>query len=403
MKLKIELNDINGSIIKLLLSAILLYKCLIQYYIEINGMFTILGSLLLVAVLVDCKFNLSIFLFDHSKALIIMMIYFALTFTLGFIVSPDISVHMSTGLTVIEFLFVAICISYYGKTRHTTDFIVTDYLVFYGILLALLIFNPAIVSTSQGIRYSINDQLNENALALYASLFVWAVLYRVSQKRISTMVGFLLIGVALYCCIMTASRKGFLAFAIIIILWILFVYLKGKNSILRFCFLLFVVIIFSYYFLPNLLESNLWTRLKDFGDAGTKNRIDMYQVGMQYLKTSPALGIGFNGFRYYYGYYSHSSIVEVFVTSGIPLGIMYFYSFVQLFINMKNKRKNMLNMSAMTEEAEVGFKMRVILLITIVISFAYIIHMFELSTYYSLGIILMWEYFTPQQSDNLLS
>ena len=43
----------------------------------------------------------------------------------------------------------------------------------------------------------------------------------------------------------------------------------------------------------------------------------MYIKGLEYFYRSPILGFGLQGFRYFYGGYSHATLIEVPVTGGV--------------------------------------------------------------------------------------
>lgn len=396
MRIKIRVDDINGTVIKFLLSAILLYKVLIQNYYEISGMFLLLGLLLLFVIFLDCGRKLDRFLTCHAGSLKIMILYCFLSVLLGGFNAPSIAEHLEMSITVVEFLLIGMCISYYGRTRHSLDFLIMDYLIIYGSMLLCFLARPVVVNSSQGIRYSISPSMNQNALALYISLFIWSVLYLISKKRLGVIIGFGLVGIALYGIFLTGSRKGAISAAIILVAWIFFVYLQKGHRMIRLLVIIAGVGIAAYILIPYLLGSSLWVRLQSFQDQGTKNRVNMYIVGLEYLKMSPITGLGFNGFRHFYGYYSHSSFVEVFVSSGIPLGIMYFYAFFVLVRDMLKIKRTLKENGMLSDSLKIDFKMKSILLVAnILIPFAYIIHLYDLTTYYSLGLVLMWVY-TPE-------
>ena len=89
----------------------------------------------------------------------------------------------------------------------------------------------------------------------------------------------------------------------------------------------FFVLIFVFYRLYS--DSDIAARMGDLNEETTTgSRASMYKFGLSLFLKQPLLGLGFQGFKYYYGYYSHATIIEVPVSGGIFGTILYFASYV---------------------------------------------------------------------------
>ena len=297
--------------------------------------------------------------------------------------------HINTGSLVIEFYIISLAILYYVKTRGDYNFLLRNYIFLFGVMTLLFLTNPVQVSTREGIRYSINKNLNENTLALYISMFAFSVMYYISKRNLKPLLGFSLIGLAFYAIFLTGSRKGFVTVIIFALMWIFWVYIPDKKGIkiLRIITVVIVVLLASYVLLPRFISSSLWLRLNNMNDSGNAMRLDMYEIGKNLILSNPIIGLGFDGFRHNYGTYSHSTIIEVFVSSGIPIGLLYFISLIELYLENSRYLKVIRNTDK-TTFLLVQLKMGMILLLSIIVSSIYVIHMYDLLTFYNFSLII---------------
>lgn len=387
-------------VIKVLICAIFWYQALIQNYFYIPGFLPFLGVAVLVTIFLDCNGMLARFLRYPTKSLYMMFFYSVLTVFFGFFVSPDIRNQFSQSIYVLEFLLVAFCICYYVGTRGSYDFLIKNSILLFGVILLIFLLAPEQTSHFDEFdRLSIQN-VNPNSLAIEFSLFVWALLHEVNKKKIHSLIALPLVCLALYGCFLTGSRKGFISLGLVLLCWLIFVFLPDRSRpfALRLSILLVICAVGFFIVRPLFLSSALLTRLKDFTDQGTQSRFRMYQFGWDYLYTSPLFGYGFGGFSYLYGAYSHSSFIEVFVSSGIPLGFLYFSSYVVLFTELMKKRKRLIRSGAWSSESKNELLMVLILLLTLVVSFFYLTHIYLIISYYILSILFAW-IIKPERSE----
>lgn len=393
MKKKRVIQDLRGLLIKFLICAILWYKDLIQVYLPMGPMFLLLGVLLTAVVLFDNYSAKG----QHSleklpKASYLVFLYVLLSFMFGLIVTPNRSSFLSNGFTVVEFMVIMMYVCYYARTRGSLDFLLWNAIVLYFVICVFFLVAPVTVLEKGVKRYSISESVNPNSLSMNMAIGVWATLFMISSKKLHPALGLPICGAMAYACVMTASRKGFIGLAIAIVLWTLFVFLPSddpknvRKKVIRLLIVLAVVAVAIRLLLPVLEKTAVFTRFEGMGeDSSTRVRRNMYSVGLEYLKASPIFGYGFWGFQHFYGVYSHSTWVEVFVSSGIPLALLYFSSYLVILWGLIhrylfNRKNSMSNTSA---------KMYMILFTMEMFYTVCIIHIYNLTSFVLFGLLIM--------------
>lgn len=392
MNTKIVIKDPKGLLMKLLICAIIWYRDFMQKYFSISNAFLVLGVLLTVVVVLDAlsrnRKNESIKLFRETY---IIFLYVAMTYIAGFIVAPDMQNQLSNGFTIVEFSLVFLYVCYYTKTRGDIQFLVWNYVILYTLMCGLFIVSPVLYYEDKVARYSFSTTMNPNSFAMTLTIGTWAILYMISKKKIPILLGLPICGLMLYGVIMTASKKNLISIVLCLLLWIILVYLpldKSKNiikDIIKLTLFAFIIYIGVRLLLPLFSSSVMRLRFENlFSDQSTLERVSMYQNGWEYLKESPVLGYGFWGFQYFYGYYSHSTWVEVFVSSGIPLGLLYFSSYILIGYGLIRN----IRLSKGRIEQNVEMRMFLILFILMAVYTFTIIHIYTLNSFIIFGAII---------------
>lgn len=137
----------------------------------------------------------------------------------------------------------------------------------------------------------------------------------------------------LYGIVLTGSRKCLLVAIPIILFW-MFYYVKAEHKekrAIKVLVAIAVIAVAAYgvmkYIGREFLNTAAFERLtRLFSEGGTDTRAILYRDALEYFKTSPLIGIGFNQYRQWspYGYYSHSSYAEILSCGGI-IGVLIFF------------------------------------------------------------------------------
>ncbi len=310
---------------------IVFYSSIIQYvYMEIPNAMLIIGAAIL---LLYCLAN-SGKPFDFQKELteesIYMLLFMIYMFIIGILVAIDRKSHISQAMTSLQFLFILIMISSLIKGSGTETFHLL-LLVKALVLAAIFLSNPVPVP---GGRYSISADMNPNGLGMTFATGIWAVLYRQQKKRLPLILVGVLIALFGYCIFKTGSRKSLIASGLTIALWLFFCFLPsirekgGIISFLSFLVMIVLILVISREFILLYSDSTISNRMDRLLYETTEgNRSQMYRAGLEMIKDNPVFGIGFQGFKSLYGLYSHSTIIEIPVSSGIIGTILFFYTY----------------------------------------------------------------------------
>ncbi len=381
-------------VIKFLLCFIIWYQAAIQPYFEISNFLLLLGLLLTFFVVVDCYSNYGFTAVPRLPGTAYALaLYFIITYIVGMAVAPDVGTHIRDGAAMVEFMVLMVFTCYYAKTRKSADFLVWNYVLMNCVMLVVFLINPVEVgSAAEGVRYSYSLNTNPNTFAMSLTIGVFGILYKIMQKKIKVIIGLPVCGVFLYACSLTGSRKGFFGMVLALVLWAVICYIplssdkKPIAAISRFLIIAAACVVLFLVLRPLLADSTLMSRFQSLGkETGDKNRLDMYVKGLEYLKNSPLFGYGFWGFGYFYGVYSHSTWVEAFVSSGIPLGVVYAVSFLSVGISLisANNRK-----TAENYETLVCVRQYLVLFLVFVFYSICVIHIYNINSMICMGLMI---------------
>ena len=323
---------------------------------------------------------------DESIWMMLFMIYML---PIGILFSPDRSSHTTQWFTSFQYLFIMIVISSIIRETGVESF---HKLLLVEATILIVVFLSGPVDYDGG-RFSISTKVNPNGLGMAFSTGIWAALYYQQKNKIPLIIGFGLCGAFLYGIMLTGSRKALIAAILILFLWAIFVFLPGlkkKQRGLGFFLLILLIaliVIFGRQFIGTYNDTTTAARMGDLQNEMTGGlRSDMYRWGWDLFKSNPIFGIGFQGYKHYYKYYSHATIVEVPVSGGIVGSIIYFTTFVisikkcfELFGYYK-KNENLYS-------EYIESKMLLILWVAMLFYCSCIIHPYQFDSYIVFGIL----------------
>ncbi len=364
-----------------------LYSQIIQYkfFMVSNGML-ILGVFILTTYILAHTgepFSVNGMIPKESIWMLAFMIYML---PLGWITSPNTSGHITQWIMIVEYLFVMIIISSLIMYSDTKSFHLLLLITAFSIIV-LLLSNP--VSYNGTERYSISAEVNPNGLGMAFTAGIWSTVYFTQKRKIPLPIMAGIVTLFCYGIIKTGSRKALIAAGIILFLWVATCYIpqlvKSQSPwkpIVLFASIL-VLIMVVVAFISYYSGSDMAARM-DGLDSETK-RASMYSSGWKLFKQSPLFGMGFQSFEYYFGIYSHATIVEVPVSAGICGSIIYFATY---YISLKrsislykySKKNSMI-------EAKEEIKLLLILWMAMLFYCTCIIHPYQFDSFIVFGII----------------
>lgn len=387
----LSLLSLSGKLCVFFVWISVLYSSIIQYaFFRINNGMLILGVLVLAAFVISFvgkPFDFKMVFTSESIWMLAFMIYML---PIGFVVSPDISGHTSQWVSSFEYLFLLIVISSLIMCSGTDTFHILI-LISAIILVVVFIRNP--VQIAAGNRYSISKEVNPNGLGMSFSAGVWVLLYFQQKRKIPLLIALgisVLLGYGIF---LTGSRKALIAAGVIAILWFFFCFIpsikngksRWRSCMLFFSLLSFFVLIIAFFRIYS--DSDIATRMGELSEETiTGSRISMYKYGLSLFLKQPIFGLGFQGFKHYYGYYSHATIIEVPVSSGIFGSILYFTSYIisikkciSVFSYCRGKNEYSSDL--------VEIKMLIVLWVAMLFYCTCVIHPYQYDSYILFGVI----------------
>ena len=333
------------------------------------------------------SFDLHEALTEENTCIASFMIYMLLS---GLIFSPNRSGHISQWITCMEYLFLQIVIASIIKSSGTDNFH-TLLLAEAVVLFVVFIRNP--VDYRGTGRYSISNDVNPNGLGMAFVAGIWAILYHQQKRKVPLILAGALVALFGYGIMLTGSRKSLIGTGLVIILWLFLCFLpslKGKGSfigIITFLVMIILVLIIGRGFSSMYANSKIASRMEGLLYGATEgSRSDMYRAGFEILKANPLFGTGFAGFQYYYGCYSHASLVEIPVSGGIIGASWYFCAYfisIRRIINIYTKTKEIQDLAL----ESMRIKMVLILFVVMCFYTICIIHPYQFDSGVLFGII----------------
>jgi len=285
--------------------------------------------------------------FFISRPLILWGIFLIYIFITGFVLADNKGLFISSIITFLQTLAMMLFIIEVSRYEKSNDFFIKTYIslsILYAITLVFWGYED-----HYG-RITISELSNANIDGITMLYGIFCLLVSLDPKKnIRFILSFSSIVFLFYAIVQTASRKSFLAAAVLILLWFIFVIKKHwkissiKNKIFLSVLMFFNLTIILFKIAPIFYDSLLFNRLtEDLGYEGDQARIIMYKVALDYFNSNPLFGIGFNQYRVLFGGSSHSTYAEIISTTGIIGTILYFipyfiiiYNLLKVYVNKK--------------------------------------------------------------------
>ena len=348
----------------------------------------ILGIAMLIAYLFSNADQHFDFFNELTIESIYMLVFMGYMLVFGYIFSPDKSSHISQWITCIEYFFLLIIISSIIHRSGPNTFF---YLLLFEALILALIFirNPIYYKG----RYTISTEKNPNALGMSFALGIWSVLNLYQKKKIPLIFVGLFIGAFLYCIILTGSRKSLIATGLIIGIWLLFCFIPqmkregGYKGFFTFILMTIIVTILGHFFINQFTDSIIANRMNELAyETSEGERSNLYRVGYELFLQNPLFGMGFQGFKYAYGSYSHATLVEIPVSGGI-IGTILYFSVYYISIKRVFKIYRLTSKNRKYENEHMDIKMIIVLWIVMLFYTTCIIHQYQFESFVLLGLI----------------
>ena len=395
-----SLTDNTGrGLPRIILYIFLAYTMFIQFkFVEVPGMVTLLGALLLGSVFlytICSHIDINTYLTREIKGL---FVFYLITLVTGVLVSPSISLHLSTWMNSFLYFFIIVSIVYIANNIKNLKICMT----FVGILILLIacvfLINPVLyrdTSIAENIRYSISSKLNVNTLGTYFAFGIWIILCAMTFIKKIRPVGIVCILLMLVAIAKTGSRKSIIGAVILLALWYILIFMLdySKNVILK--ILITIGLIIGIYFLITQVYSDSMLALRmnqlvetlTSDESSSYSRIVMYERAYQLFQTNPLFGVGFNGYSYYFGGYSHAAYAEVLACTGLVGTVLYFGVYVTSIVRIIKMIKVCRNNPLLDQEQKM-LKLALILWLEMSFMAISIIHIYVITSFIYMGFLL---------------
>ena len=366
------------------------YSAIIQdKFIAIPHGMLLLGGAILIAFFLANSNKIVDFRDMLTDEIVCLVAYMAYMLVVGLAFSEDVGNHISQWVTCLEYLYLLMVICSIIIQTGSDTFQIPLLLV--AIVLAIVFIRDPV--PYGGGRYSITAKTNPNGLGMKFATGIWVILYLQQQKKMPLIPGFALIAVFGYCIMQTGSRKSLIAAGIVFTLWMLLCFLPslrkqgGARSFFQFVILIFIVAVLWRAFQNSFSDSVIADRMNGLVYGSTeRSRSDMYRNGFALFKSNLLFGLGFQGYAYYYGGYSHATLVEIPVSGGIFGSLLYIGVY---FISIKKTLRVIGETRAKPELATEHAKARMLLVLWAAMLFytTCIIHQYQFESFVLFGII----------------
>ncbi len=325
------------SSLKLRINPLLISKAMFLLYIVYDNVTSYslffvrgLSSVLLLGSLILVLFH-DRFRLIGDNSLQALVVFTAYIFISGFVVAVDYSLVISTTITLMESLIVFYLAIRYIEIDQTPAYVMIVFVVQALAAVSIMIFRGSGLN-----RISIAENVNVNTLGVMLAFAIGFTLFLIigdgSPKKFA--IGIPIVFILLFGIMLTASKKGILAAAAFIVLWIFFSYrwtFAKMNKLLRIgLFIILIATSFYVYrwFIGNYAEQLDYVRYRMsmlYVGESDQARIQLIKEGFSIFLSHPLFGVGFNNARFYTSLntYTHCFYSELFACTGI-IGVFIF-------------------------------------------------------------------------------
>lgn len=174
-------------------------------------------------------------------------------------------------------------------------------------------------------------------LGIISTVFFWE--YRDNRYRWVLLVLMFLFTLGI---LLSASRKNFLTLGIFVFLWIFYCYRSKFNHPVRFFGMLIIFIGIGYWLFDYILANTyLGLRISLASEESSNpKRLMLYQEGWEMFKNNPFYGVGLGNFSVNsrFGTFSHSDLMELLATTGLPGVVLYLMIYRSLWKRAKRMK-----------------------------------------------------------------
>ncbi len=183
---------------------------------------------------------------------------------------------------------------------------------------------------------------NANIFGMYAVAVMWSSFtYWLGSKSTYRHIILLLMPLALYISIYSGSRKALIALFLfsIFVTYLTLVHFKKsffiKMILVPIIFCCFLIVVYLIYNSPFYFRlERLWSPESIKSGTSAAQRIALFSSALKLWAQNPLLGLGFEQFRYRLGTYSHSTVSETLVSTGLVGFLIYFGCLANLCFNL---------------------------------------------------------------------
>ncbi|MBN1183244.1 MAG: hypothetical protein JXB49_13210 [Bacteroidales bacterium] len=273
---------------------------------------------------------------------IIFYLLFAIWSIISFAFS-DYPNNTDTLVTLLKVSIITISTAVLIKTRK--DFVISMSLFFLSIFITFWLNYEDIIGLTMGEASDVNrfagTFANANTASLYSIAIIWVgltITVTIKIPKVAFVILILGILIAFSIVLYSGSRKGLIGIILIAISLIWIINRKYGRTNLRSIFILLALSVGLFFLLRLIYNSLFFYRvINTISGDDTYTRNNMFNqaiiIWSKSLKNT-LMGIGIGNFKYYYIYpsYSHSTISETLVCSGLIGFGLYFISLGSVFI-----------------------------------------------------------------------
>ena len=295
------------------------------------------GSVLLLTlvVIIDAfKNDIILKITNVTKMYFVLFVY---SFLSGIIIATNKDVFLEQVIRFFVFIILCFDCEFISRRDHSIDWLLKLF-----IICAVLCSIQTIilgVSYNGGAVITMSRHNNPNKLGLTMVIGVMALFYRIEKVEKQFILHLALVGAFIYTTMLTASRKSFLAIAILFVFWIkdymqsVFATGNRTKKMMATCVLCSFIALSLYFVFTIFNDTIMFSRLSRLGTSSdSERRLQLYHEAFDMWKRSPFIGLGFSQFQennsISRGYYSHSTYAEALSCLG-SIGFLIF--FIPLF------------------------------------------------------------------------
>jgi len=202
-----------------------------------------------------------------------------------------------------------------------------------GLVLSYMLFFQGVI-TSESMRISASEGINENIVAASITISIVLTLYDITLRKKELILYFDIAAIVFMCSavLLTGTRKSFIAIVLLLVFYMVFVVMpknagSSKSHIRRFIVAIVGIAAVLYYIKYGIDQTNMGERFRNIGYQGDRMRVFYYAQAYRIFREHPLFGTGWGGFAAQIGMYSHSTYGELIANTGIMGCILFFVQY----------------------------------------------------------------------------